>query len=106
MSAAPASSSEPRHAVPVARTEAGHARAHRFDPAHDLVAGHERQHGLRQLAVDEVKINGTDGAGLDPERQLAVAGPWNGKGARLERPTRLLEHHRTHHRAPPSGATS
>src|SRR5690606_3986644 len=106
MSAAPASSSEPRHADAVARTEAGRARAHRFDSADDLVAGHERQHGLGQLAVDDVEIGATDGAGRDPEQQLAVAGPWNGKGARLERPTRLLEHHRTHHRAPPSGATS
>src|SRR5207248_8189452 len=70
----PASPAEPGHPDPVADLEAvdpGSGLGHRAD---DLVTGHQRQLRPRQLAVENVQIGATHGAGVDLDLHLSRAG--------------------------------
>src|SRR5439155_4588234 len=51
----------------------------------DLMAGDERQLGMRQLAVDDVQIGAADPAGLHAQAYLARPRLGDGKVAQLER---------------------
>jgi hypothetical protein len=48
----------------------------RGDVADDLVAWHERQFGLRQLAIHDVQVGAAHGAGADLDKDFAGAGLW------------------------------
>ena len=86
---------EPGRADPRANSER-HAGADRLDPADDLVPRHDRQLGVRQLAVDDMQIGAADAAGLDPQSDFAR--PRLGLGPLLH--DELLagppQHHRAH----------
>ena len=87
---------EPGDADPPADGERGGARAAGQHLAHDLVAGDQRQLGVRQLAVDDVQIGAADRAGLDPHQDLARAGDGVGEPGRAQRLARGVEDHGEH----------
>ena len=65
----------------------------RLDDAHDLVARHDRQMDVGQLAVDDVQIGAADAAGLDAHADLARAGQRIGPLFKRERlPGRCKNH--------------
>jgi hypothetical protein len=41
------------------------ASSDRFDPTNNLVAGNDRQHWVRQLAIDDMQVRAADAAGGD-----------------------------------------
>jgi hypothetical protein len=63
---------EPGNADALIDCERARALADRIDAADDFVARHERQLGLRQVAVDDVQIGPADGAGLDAQPYFAL----------------------------------
>src|SRR5438876_831611 len=71
--AAATASAEPGYADPLAGAQRRDAGAYRLDGADDLVAGHHRQAGHRQLAVDEMEVGAADRAGAHPQPHLAGA---------------------------------
>src|SRR5690606_23917313 len=84
VTAVPARAAEPRDADSVAGPKARGAVADGFDAADDLVTRHERQRGLRQLAVDDMQIRAADGARLDAQQHLARARRRHWQRAQLE----------------------
>ena len=64
--------------------------------AHDLVARHERQLGLGQLAVDDVQVGPADAAGLDGDEDLARGRLRVGQVGLAQRRARRVENHRAH----------
>ena len=62
---------QPRHADAIADGEFRDARPKRRHMADDLMAEHERELGLRQLAVEDVQIGAADAAGRDLDEDLA-----------------------------------
>ncbi len=76
--------------------ERGWADAAGDDLADDLVAGDQRQLGVRQFAVDDVQVGPADGAGLDPHQHLARAGGRVGDLRRAQRPAGGVEDHGEH----------
>src|SRR5205807_7403890 len=62
---------KPRHAHPVAGREAIDARTRFRDGAHDLVAEHQGQLGVRQLAVGDVEIGAAHPARPNLDQELA-----------------------------------
>src|SRR5438128_4925452 len=62
---------QPRHADPSANPRLGHALARLDHLGNDLMAGDDRELGLCQLAVDNVKVGPADAARVDLEQNLA-----------------------------------
>src|SRR2546427_354769 len=62
---------KPGHAHPVAGREAIDARTRFRHAAHDLVAEHEGQLGVRQLAIGNVEIGAAHATGTDLDQELA-----------------------------------
>ncbi len=91
---------KPGDADAVAFAEAGavlrRLRTQPFHRANDLVAGHDRQPGLGQLAVDQVQVGPADAAGANAHDQIAWAGLGDVPLDRLERSARPLQHHCAH----------
>jgi hypothetical protein len=91
-----AAATEPRHADPIANGETLDARRDRRHPTHDLVARHERQLRLAELAVDDVEIRPTHATRVDAHQHLAVARTRRRDLGLSERSARRLQLHRTH----------
>jgi len=72
------------------------APAGRLVDADDLVAGHERQLRVGQLAVDDVQVGAADPAGADADEQLAGLGLRLGELGRLEPRALRSQDHRPH----------
>ena len=85
--ALPAGMAEPGHADALADGEAGNFVADRIDRSDNFMAGHERQHGFRQLAIDDMQIGSTDAAGENSQPHLARAG--RGQGPLLDDERRM-----------------
>ncbi len=51
-----------------------HCAATRFHNADNLVAGHDRQFRIGQVAVDHMQIGTANRAGLDPHQNLSRSG--------------------------------
>jgi CheY-like chemotaxis protein len=66
------------------------------DGADDLVAEHERQAGVGELAVRDVEIGAADPAGGDAEQELARTRAWDGELGGPERAARGFEQHGVH----------
>ena len=95
--AGPAGVAEPRDADAATGRERGwRPTPQAIDLAHDLVAGDQRQLGMRQFAVDHVQIGPADGAGPDPHQNLARAGDRVGDLRRAQRPSGGVEDHGEH----------
>ena len=92
-SAAPVGTAEPGDADALTRGEALAALDHARD---DLMAGHERQPGLRELPVDDVEIGAADAAGGDLEEHLAGLRLRLGDVLEAQRLALPVEHHRAH----------
>jgi hypothetical protein len=88
--------SEPRHADARAERELLGARAARRDRADDLVAEHERQLRMRELAVIDVQIGAADAAGVNGDQDLALPRRRARDAARGELPPCALQQHRAH----------
>ena len=67
-----------------------------LDPADDFVAGDEGEPGLGQFAVNDVQVGPADGAGVDADQDLAVAGAGDGEIGRGQGCRFSSEQHRTH----------
>src|SRR5262245_32407237 len=80
----PAGVAEPRHAESRAERHPD-AVAWCDDFADDLMTGHERRAGKRQVAVDDVQIRAAHAAGANTEQQLSRlwGGPWPRLGDEL-----------------------
>ena len=70
----------------------------------DLVARHDRQGGLGELAVDHVQIGPADAAGADPDQDLPGTRLRHGQIGEPERRAGPIEQHRLHG-IPPTLAT-
>ena len=82
------------HALP--GRHAAHPRADGRYPAHDLVARNHRQHGVGQLAIDEVKVGPAHAAGFDPQQDLAGGRARHGQLDRLQGQAGAFEQHGAH----------
>ena len=87
---------QPRHADPLARREARRRPGRRRDRADDLVAQHQRQLRLGQLAVDDVQVGAADAAGAHLERDLPGPGLRLGELGFLQRQADAGEEHGAH----------
>ena len=87
---------EPRDADPVARPEPVHPGPERLHPPDDLVPEHERQLGVRQLAVRDVEVGPADAARRDRHEDLAGPGARLGDLGEGERLPGGPEEHRPH----------
>jgi branched-chain amino acid aminotransferase len=87
---------QPRNADASADVEAVHVGAERVDAADDLVARHDGQRAAGKLAIDDMKIGAADGAGLDPDADLARTGTGQGAVFPDERRADLVQDHRPH----------
>ena len=70
--------------------------AHRFDDADDLVTWDQRQLRLRQIAIDDVKVRATDGAGFDPDADFTRTRQWKRPFDSDQRPANCFNDHRSH----------
>ena len=75
------------------------------DPPDNLVAGHERQRGLAEIAIDDVQVGAAHAAGPDPDSQLPGAGLGHGQIDRPQRGPDALEDHRPHAPGAPFSST-
>ena len=80
--------------MPTGRATKSLAAAH--DETDDLMAGNERQLGLRQLSVDDVQVGSADAAGRDCNEDLALGRLRIGQVGLAQRRARRVENHRTH----------
>ena len=87
---------EPWHAHALAELEPGDPRPDRCDPADDLVARHDGQGRIGQLAVDHVQIGATDSARRDLDQNFATRRPRNRPLAQNEPRVRPVQNHRAH----------
>ena len=88
--------SQPGDADPITDRHALDTVTDRLDHAHDLMARHQRQGRIRELAVDDVNVGPTHATDQHPDANLPHR--WL-RVRRVHRPQRLagpLEHHRTH----------
>src|SRR5205823_2433477 len=67
-----------------------------FDAADDLVAENQREFGIRQFAIDDVKIGPANAARANANKKLSPARFRFRNVAQCERRSDFLEHHRTH----------
>ena len=74
----------------------GETLARSDSAADDLVTRHERQPGVRQLAVDDVEVGAAHAAGRDGDEDLALRRLGIGQLGLAERRARRVENHRTH----------
>ena len=88
----------PSHGTPTRSPglEALDAIAHRGDDADDLVSRHERQLGLRQLAIDDMQIGAAHRARADLDQDLARARLGGRNLSRAERLPLGMKDHRFH----------
>ncbi len=87
---------QPRHADAIARCELRDALTERRHMADDLMAEHERELGLRKLAVENMQIGAADAAGRDLDEDLAGSRLGHFERGLLERRARAFEQHRLH----------
>ena len=66
------------------------------DPADDFMARYNRKLGIRQFAVNDVKVSAAYAAGADANPYLAVSRLWIRPLNKLERLTRVFQHHCAH----------
>jgi len=91
--AAPA---EPRHADPLAQGETLDALAQPGHPPDDLVAGHDRQSRVLELAVHNMEVGAAHAACGDLDQHLAPSGYRDRTVGGGKLPPRRLQHHRAH----------
>ena len=87
---------EPRHPDPLARGELLRPLPRLAHHADDLVAHHQRQLRLGEVAVEDVEVGAADAAGADLELDLAGTGGGVGQLSQPERLPLPLEDHRPH----------
>src|SRR5262249_29237836 len=88
---------QPRDADAIADLKLS-ARTDGLDLPDNLVAGHDRNRRIRQVAVDDMEISPADSARAHPYQQLS--GPGNRNRTRLALEFgggRTGQHHRAHH---------
>jgi hypothetical protein len=91
-----ASKAEPWNTHAFVEREVGDAGGARRHTADDLVAGHEGQRRIGQLAVDHVQIRAAYAAGGNLDEHLARPGRRHLSLTHEERRARALEHHGVH----------
>ncbi len=87
---------EPSNADAPARPQRGHARPDFLDDAHDLMAGHDRQVRIGQLAIDHVKVRSAYRTGLDAHPDFTRARRQIRAKLELERLAERSEDHHPH----------
>ena len=87
---------QPGNADPRAGVEARDVGAEGDDFAHDLMAEHERELGVGQLAVDDVQVGAAHAARRDPQQHLVRSGNGHRQARFAQRPPRGVEEHRAH----------
>ena len=92
----PASPAQPGNADAHAGFERIDACTDGIDAADDFMARHDREFGIWQFAVDDVKVGAANAASGDPNPHLAVAGQRIGPLHELERFAQPFQHHRLH----------
>jgi hypothetical protein len=94
-----ASAAQPRNADTSTDGKTGHAATDHVDAADDLVTGDDRQFGIGQVAVDDMKVRAAHAAGANFDADFAIRGlgvrPFN-QTKRFPRP---FQHHRSHWRS-------
>src|SRR5215216_551395 len=88
---------EPRHANALPAREPTDAVANDGDAANDLVAGDDRQLGVRQLAVDDMQVGAADAARRNLDHNLAGGRRRHRPLPHHERAAGPLEDHCAHH---------
>ncbi len=102
----PAGPAEPGDADPVANRKAVDFAPLLNDGADDLVPQHQRQFGVGQFAVEDMKVGPADGAGLDRDQHLLRPRPRLRQFRGDERLTGFPQQFRTHRFTPvPRGST-
>src|SRR5438093_1047538 len=94
--ACPAAPPQPWHSHPLVRRESLDARAGRYHGADDLVAQHERQLRVRELAVGDMEIGAAHAARLHGEQDLARTGLGAREVSGAEGLARGVDEHGTH----------
>ena len=92
----PAAPPQPWHSHPLVRRESLDARAGRYHGADDLVAQHERQLRVRELAVGDMEIGAAHAARLHGEQDLARTGLGAREVSGAEGVARGVDEHGTH----------
>jgi hypothetical protein len=87
---------EPGHAHALAQRKTFDVSAERRHAPDDLVAWHDRQFRIRQLAVDHMQVGPADAAGRDLQQDLACARRRNWPLAQHQRRARAFQHHGPH----------
>ena len=87
---------EPRNANPIAHREVAYAGAKFIDVADDFMPGDNRQFGIGEFAINDMKIGPAYAAGGDTEADFARTGTAFGDFAREERRAWASQHHRPH----------
>jgi hypothetical protein len=87
---------EPGDADAVAERRLGDSLAEACHGPHDLMSQHERQLGVRQLAVEDVKVGAADAAGMHLHQHLASPGGWHRDVGKPKRGSRFFEDHCPH----------
>ena len=97
--ASPVGVAEPSHADARAKLEADPC-ADRVDAADNLMARHDGQLGVGQLAVDDMEVGAADTASLDPHANLTGSGRWVSPLLHHEPFVRPMQDHGAHRSAP------
>ena len=84
----------PRPAAPAKASPSAHLQ----HTSHRLMAEHERQHRLRQLAISDVQIGAAHAASLHSKQSRPAPGERNRQVLQLERARRPTPNHRAHAR--------
>jgi hypothetical protein len=87
---------EPGHADPIPAGEALDFGPGLIDAAHDLVAWHDRQLGIGQVAVHDVEVGPAHGASLDADTKLVGLRQQLGPVLQNERAADLTKDHGSH----------
>src|SRR6056297_2959445 len=87
---------QPRNTDTVALLVSAHFLSRCDHTANDLMTGNDRQPGIRQIAVNDMKVRAADGAGTDLDEDLIRSWTWRLALSQSERPSNLFEHHRLH----------
>jgi hypothetical protein len=91
-----AGASKPRNSDAPTDLKRVDAAANHVDPADDFMARHNRKLGIRQFAVDDVKVGAAYATRTDANPDLAVIRLWIRSLDKLERFTRVFQHHCAH----------
>jgi len=87
---------KPRDADAITGIETLHAFALDNNGADDFMAGHERELGVGQFAIEEMKISAANRAGANTDEDLAGCGAGGWKLNGPQGLSRLFEHHGAH----------